>query len=245
MAESTTAVNHLTYADVYRAAETGKELNILRKFYMKRPKSPINGRGDTVLHTLILNHHTSAASELLNLPAHGLTAKNCKGNTALHEAAKVGALEIAKLIVQKEESLINERNLMGETPLYRAAAYGQTEMLQYLATNISKDHPGLKRNDGCTVLHAAVMGKFYGLALKIIDWYPDLAIVCNKKSITALLLLCESPSSFKSGTFYSQNNMIKAPFIPLALLALVIYFCKWFLDDHHQCPVLLLLGRAN
>ncbi|XP_042510985.1 protein ACCELERATED CELL DEATH 6-like isoform X1 [Macadamia integrifolia] len=227
MSASTSSVNHFSYGDVYRAAENGENLSILLKFYTERQQtSPINSRGDTVLHTLILNHHIKAANELLNLQVfHGLTAKNCKGNTVLHEAAKVGALEIAMLLIQKEESLICEPNLMGETPLYLAAANGHTNMFWYLARNNSQGHTGLKRNDGCTVLHAAVMGEFYGLALQIIYCYSDLALACNNKRITTLLLLCESSSSFKSQTFYSQNNIIKAPFIPLAFLALVIYFC--------------------
>ncbi|XP_042510994.1 protein ACCELERATED CELL DEATH 6-like isoform X2 [Macadamia integrifolia] len=165
MSASTSSVNHFSYGDVYRAAENGENLSILLKFYTERQQtSPINSRGDTVLHTLILNHHIKAANELLNLQVfHGLTAKNCKGNTVLHEAAKVGALEIAMLLIQKEESLICEPNLMGETPLYLAAANGHTNMFWYLARNNSQGHTGLKRNDGCTVLHAAVMGEFYGI----------------------------------------------------------------------------------
>ncbi|XP_042504952.1 ankyrin repeat-containing protein At5g02620-like [Macadamia integrifolia] len=229
MTESTSSVNPLKYGDVYKAAEKGKDqLDIFLEFYRERPTSPINDRGDTILHLLILNKNITTASELLKLPLlDGLTAKNSKGNTPLHEAAMVGndALTIAELMVGKEKSLVSECNLKGETPLYLAAAYGQTKMFNFLRKTISHDHPGLKRNDGCTVLHAAVMGEFYGLALKVMDWYPDLALDCNGKSVTALHLLCESPSSFKSGTLYSEFNISKAPFIPWALFKLVIYFC--------------------
>ncbi|XP_042506356.1 uncharacterized protein LOC122082696 isoform X2 [Macadamia integrifolia] len=194
MAQSSSSVNPLKYGDVYKAAEKGKDQpEILQRFYMERPTSPINDRG----------------------------------NTALHEAAMVGddALEIAKSMVQTEKSLVSECNLKGETPLYLAAAYGQTQIFKLLKETISHDHPALKRNDGCTILHAAVMGEFYDLALKVMDWYPDLAVACNKKNIKALHLLCESISSFKSGTLYSEFNINKAPFIPWALLKLVIYFC--------------------
>ncbi|XP_042511748.1 espin-like [Macadamia integrifolia] len=223
--------------DAYRAAVHGN-LQILMKFNARELTSPINIWGGTIFHVLALNCHTKAVIELLNSLSsssssmsmiNGLNTKNFNGNIPLHEGARVGALEIAKLMVRKEESLLHERNSMGETPLYWAAASGQKAMLRFLAMKNSSFNPpaGLRRNDGSSILHAAVMGEFYGLALEIMDRYPDLAIVGDKDGITVPHLLVRSPSSFKSGTFYSDINLLYSFFIPLALLELVIYFCMY------------------
>ncbi|XP_042519899.1 uncharacterized protein LOC122093609 [Macadamia integrifolia] len=231
MAASTSGSNNPKYGDVYKAAVNGKEMDVLRKFYtVGNPTSPINDHGDTVLHVLVLNHHTKAAIELLQLRIHDLSAKNCKGNTALHEVARVGALEIAKLMVQGEQSLVNESNLNGETPLYWAAAYGQTEMFQFLS---KRTNMGLRRNDDFTILHAAVIGEFYGLALQIVRGYPNLVVESNQARNTALHLLGQSPFSFKSGTVYSERHIADSSFIPWTLFKLIIYFCiPW--DDSKE-----------
>ncbi|XP_043725920.1 ankyrin repeat-containing protein At5g02620-like [Telopea speciosissima] len=153
--------------DAYRAAVHGN-LEVLTKFYQREPTSSINICGDTIFHVPALNCHTNVTIELLNLSMSpiniggGLKTKNFNGNTALHEAVRVGALEIAKKMVEKEESLVHESNSMGETPLYWAAAFGQMGMLRFLAakTSSSDDDSELRRNDGSTILHAAVIGEF-------------------------------------------------------------------------------------
>ncbi|XP_042504681.1 uncharacterized protein LOC122081567 [Macadamia integrifolia] len=224
MAESTSGSTTLKYGDVYKAAVDGKE-DIILNFHMQNPASPINDNGDTVLHVLALYSHTKIASKLLELQMHhGLSAKNCKGNTALHEAARVGALEIAMLMVNKEQNIVNDTNFMGETPLYWAAAYGKIKMFHFLA-KITNIEMGLRRNDGSTILHASVMGDFYGLALKIMGQYPYGAIAGCRDRNTALHLLGQLPISFRSGTFYSEKNVADSSFIPWALLKLIIYFC--------------------
>ncbi|XP_043694530.1 palmitoyltransferase AKR1-like [Telopea speciosissima] len=165
MAESTSGSNNLKYGDVYKAAVNGEKVEVLLNFYMQHPISPIiNDHRDTVLHVLALNRRTEAAIELINkLPIHLLSEKNCRGNTALHEAARIGALKIAKLMVKKEPRLVNIGNDMEETPLYWAAAYGQTKMFRFFLANITTiDDIKLRRKDGFTILHAAVMGEFYG-----------------------------------------------------------------------------------
>ncbi|XP_042504794.1 ankyrin repeat and sterile alpha motif domain-containing protein 1B-like [Macadamia integrifolia] len=230
MAVSTSRSNKLK-DEVYKAAvdHAGKNDNkeIILKFYEENPTSPIDDQGDTVLHVLAL-HRTEVACELLQLEMHhGLLAKNCKGNTALHEASRVGALKLAKLMVRKENSIVDHSNLVGETPLYWAAAYGQTKMFQFLAEKSNHSNlMGLRRNDGLTILHAAVMGEFYDLAKEIVDRYPPfLAVACNEEKKTALHLLAQSPFLFRSGTLYSEMNVADSSFIPLALLKLMIYSC--------------------
>ncbi|KAF8403747.1 hypothetical protein HHK36_011851 [Tetracentron sinense] len=62
----------------------------------------------TVLHVLALYGHTDIVCNLLELPLprHGLATNNGRGNIALHEAARVGSVEIAEAMVHKEEGLV-------------------------------------------------------------------------------------------------------------------------------------------
>ncbi|KAF8412556.1 hypothetical protein HHK36_000524 [Tetracentron sinense] len=225
MAGSTIQSTVVTCRGVYKAAVQGN-WDTLRKFYTREPTSPINVYGDTVLHVLALYRHAKIVHELLELPLpiHGLATNNCRGNIALHEAARVGSVEIAKAMVRKEEGLVTTRNPLGETPLYWAAAYGQKEVLHFLAKKNGSEN-GLRRNDGCTVLHAAMMGEFYGLAQEIMGLYPDLAYSRNEIGATALHLLAQSPSSFRSGTIYTHKSLGSSGFIPLHMLAIIIYLC--------------------
>ncbi|KAL3518304.1 hypothetical protein ACH5RR_020893 [Cinchona calisaya] len=58
----------------------------------------------------------------------------------------------------------------------------------------------IRRNDGCTIFHAAVIGECYSLAIRILESYPDLAGKRNEKGKIALHLLAEKPESFRGGS---------------------------------------------
>lgn len=57
---------------------------------------------------------------------------NGNGDTALCLAAIAGNLEIAKILVKKNEGLLNIPNIQGNMPLYMAALYGRHDMVKYL-----------------------------------------------------------------------------------------------------------------
>ncbi|KAJ4977211.1 hypothetical protein NE237_002317 [Protea cynaroides] len=126
----------------------------------------INASRDTVFHLLALNCHSKVFNDLLlKLPLDDLMMmRNFDGDTTLHEAARVGCLEIATLMLQKEANLIIARNKLGETPIFAAAAFGQKKMLRSLSEKPDCGN-GLRRDDGSTILHAAVIGEFYGIFL--------------------------------------------------------------------------------
>ncbi|XP_042516806.1 uncharacterized protein LOC122091057 isoform X1 [Macadamia integrifolia] len=230
MAQTSNGSNALGYRDAYRAATEGN-LEILMKFCSQHSKAvPIDASGDTVCHLLARNFHAKVVSELLlKFPYHDLmTMRNSEEETALHEAARVGCIEIADLIFQKQDDLITDRNKLGETPIFLAAAFGQEKMLRFFFNkrSYSGNYDDLRRNtDGSTILHAAVIGEFYGLALVIMELYPELSFATNDKGITALHLLAKSPLSFRSGTIYSSVNLGSSTFILLEILAVAIYSC--------------------
>ncbi|XP_042501938.1 protein ACCELERATED CELL DEATH 6-like [Macadamia integrifolia] len=231
MAQTSNGSNALGYRDAYRAAIKG-DLATLMEFCSKHSNMavPINASGDTVYHVLGRNFHAKVVSELLlKFPYHDLmTMRNSEEETALHEAARVGCIEIADLIFQKQDDLITVRNKLGATPIFEAAAFGQEKMLRFFFNkrSYSGNYDDLRRNsDGSTILHAAVLGEFYGLALLIMETYPDLCLAPNETGITALHLLAQSPSSFRSGTIYSWLNLGSSTFISLEILAVTIYSC--------------------
>lgn len=84
-------------------------------------------------------------------------AKNKKGETPLHVAAKQGNTEIAKLLIENRAN-VNATNKKGETPLHLAAKQGNTEIVEFL---IEKDadidfHDKKARTPSH---HAAINGK--------------------------------------------------------------------------------------
>ncbi|KAL3518312.1 hypothetical protein ACH5RR_020901 [Cinchona calisaya] len=88
-----------------------------------------------------------------------LRIKIVNGDTALHEAARFGKKPVAQIMLRREKEILFERNNFGETPLYVAAACGKKEVFTFLE-NLNSDCM-MRRNDGCTILHAAVIGECY------------------------------------------------------------------------------------
>ncbi|KAL7185509.1 hypothetical protein ACSBR2_027453 [Camellia fascicularis] len=84
---------------------------------------------------------------------------------------------------------------------------------------------GLRTRDGCTVLHAAVKGEYYRLAVNILESYPKLADKRDEKGIKALDLLASKPLSFRSGSSYTLKNLGSMPFIPCQILGVLVYSC--------------------
>ncbi|KAK3018820.1 hypothetical protein RJ639_003052 [Escallonia herrerae] len=131
-------------------------------FWREQGAEPIDERGNTVLHFLAIYSNVDAFTKLIR---HGLAngdqlkKQNDKGNTALHEAARFGQKDVAEIMLRSERDLVSLSNNLGETPLYIAAAYGKREVFTLLE-NFNSDCM-MSRHDGCTVLHALVLGRYY------------------------------------------------------------------------------------
>ncbi|KAL5773219.1 hypothetical protein ACOSQ2_013143 [Xanthoceras sorbifolium] len=98
-------------------------------------------------------------------------------NTVLHEAAINYNITEVKLLVEKNyvkaEQLL-KRNRSGQTSLFKAASFGSTKVVRYLAsqpgqtTRDENNNTKLAdahhiRNDGISILHAAVRGEHFGI----------------------------------------------------------------------------------
>ncbi|KAL3518314.1 hypothetical protein ACH5RR_020903 [Cinchona calisaya] len=221
--------NNLSHRSAaYRAAleGTSQSIETFRTFWREEGVKPLDKRGDTVLHFLAIYGNVAAFTLLLEeglVNNENLKTKNVKGDTALHEATRFGQKCIAEIMLSREKELVFESNNLGETPLFIAAACGKKEVFTFLE-NLNSDCM-MRRNDGCTILHAAVIGECYSLAIRILESYPDLAGKRNEKGKTALHLLAEKPESFRSGSSYTFKVLGRKPVIPLRIIGIIIYSC--------------------
>ncbi|CAL5419679.1 unnamed protein product [Camellia sinensis] len=203
---------------------------LLCNFLRQEGVQSIDARGNTLLHFLAMYGNLSAFQMLLGdgiLTNEDLAIGNKKGDTALHEAAKFGQKEIVEVLLEYERDLVMVSNNLEETPLFTAASCGKKDVFDLLIKDgrIHSDHYVMARTDGSTVLHAAIMGEYFSLAMSILETFPKLAHKYDSKGRTPLDLLATKPLSFNSGSSYSLVNLGSRPFIPLQLIAIFVYFC--------------------
>ncbi|KAK4356783.1 hypothetical protein RND71_022393 [Anisodus tanguticus] len=146
----------------YRATLGGRSLEILRDFWREEGVTPMDNRGDTILHFLAI-HGNVWGFEILdpNMSIKDLEIRNNSGYTPLHEAARFGKKNVVEMLLRIEKNLIFVKNNIGETPLYVAAASGEKDVFVILA-NCDFSEVTMRRNDGKTVLHATVLHDCYG-----------------------------------------------------------------------------------
>ncbi|XP_027152262.1 alpha-latrocrustotoxin-Lt1a-like [Coffea eugenioides] len=162
MARSGINLSHRSAA--YRAVLEGKRQSVenFRSFWREEGVKPLDKCGDTVLHFLAIHGNVAAFRLLLQdglVTSENLKAKNVNGDTALHEAARFGHKDVAEIMLRTEKDLVSDSNKLGETPLFVAAACGKKEVFSLLEKYIGDCM--MRRNDGCTILHAAVIGECY------------------------------------------------------------------------------------
>ncbi|XP_052175452.1 uncharacterized protein LOC127790193 [Diospyros lotus] len=185
-------------------------LQVLRDYLKRRQRgglAHVDVHGNTILHFLAIDGNASAFKQLFEdglLTSEMLKNGNLRGDTTLHEAARFGRCNVVEIMLEKDEGLALERNSLGETPLYVAVASGKKDVFDFVKGKLNKDNVTTTRNDGCTLLHAAVIGEYYRLALEIVKSFPYLAQAQDEKGLTALNLLASKPLSFKSG--HSTNG---------------------------------------
>ncbi|RWR75638.1 serine/threonine-protein phosphatase 6 regulatory ankyrin repeat subunit B-like protein [Cinnamomum micranthum f. kanehirae] len=163
---------------------------------------------ETALHIAISDSKTEVVKELLDIidPIKIREMTNDMDENPLHLAASLGQAETCRQLVEKDPELIGKRNRDGETPLFQAALHGKQKAFYALhphctitGKDIKHDMVHCKRTDGNSILHVAIQGEYFGLAYQIIYWYPELIKFCNENGLTALHLLAQNPSAFRSG----------------------------------------------
>ncbi|KAG7968268.1 hypothetical protein I3843_08G145900 [Carya illinoinensis] len=166
---------------------------------------------DTLLHLAVSSGQEETVRKLTSIiseqPNHEmlLRVKNERENTTLHIAALMGNEAMCKCIASVDHSLIGERNHEGETPLFTAVLFGKQQAFQCLYDLCPSDaRYSCSRNThtGDTILHCAISGDHFDLALLIIELYKEVQLVnaVNEDGITPLHLLADKPSAFPSGS---------------------------------------------
>ncbi|XP_035548735.1 uncharacterized protein LOC118349220 [Juglans regia] len=164
---------------------------------------------DTLLHLAVCGGQEETVRKLTYIiceqPNHEMLFrfKNERGNTALHIAALMGNEALCKCIACVDSSLIGQRNYEGETPLFTAVLFGKKQAFQCLydlcPANERYSYSRNKRGD--TILHCAISGDHFDLALLIIELYEEVLVnAVNEDGITPLHLLADKPSAFPSGS---------------------------------------------
>ncbi|XP_052174611.1 uncharacterized protein LOC127789698 isoform X2 [Diospyros lotus] len=218
---STAGAPSVSHHDAFRALLNRRKGHLPQVLveYLGRPQGDHLGHidvdGNTVLHFLAIDGDESAFKELSEkglITSEMQRIGNFRGNTALHEAARFGHLSVVKIMLEKEEGLALARNNLGETPLYVAVAAGKKDVYDFVKQKlVGKENDVTRRNDGSSLLHAAVVAEYYGAH--------------DEKGITAMSVLASKPLSFKSGSAYSFINLGSRSFIPVQLIRCLIYLC--------------------
>ena len=90
-----------------------------------------------------------------------LALKNKDENTALCFAAASGIVEIAMVMVKKNEDLPLIRGNQGKTPLYMAALFGHRDMVSYLYG--VTDFESLTHQERISLLLGTISADLYGM----------------------------------------------------------------------------------
>ncbi|RWR75621.1 serine/threonine-protein phosphatase 6 regulatory ankyrin repeat subunit B-like protein [Cinnamomum micranthum f. kanehirae] len=164
---------------------------------------------ETALHIAISDSKTVVVEVLLDIidPIKIREMTNDMDENPLHLAASLGQAETCRQLVEKDPELIGARNKDGETPLFQAALHGKERAFYALHPHCTITGKDIKHDivycrrttDGYSILHVAIQGEYFGLAYQIIYWYPELIMFHNEKGLTALHLLAQNPSAFRSG----------------------------------------------
>ncbi|XP_054814166.1 uncharacterized protein LOC129314687 [Prosopis cineraria] len=223
-----------------RDAREGKWYDVLETYKKERElrTEKITEKGDTALHVALAKDVHWAASKMVSFileeeektvlkdkvedgaiisyAREVFGAKNKKGNTVLHLAARVGNLKVCKKIGKREPSLLSDRNFAGETPLFVAVLHGNKQAflwLHYLYTESYADSSATKyanctRDNNDTILHCAIEKGCIDIAMEIFHLYEDLVkskeMKRNDNGLSPLHLLAVTPSAFKSTALHGR-----------------------------------------
>lgn len=153
----------------YRAALNG-DWESMKSFYLRNREYmnlPLTVTNDTPIHFAVFSGTKSPLVELLEIAqVDACSKRNDMDITPLHEAAAIGNIEAAKILLDRSEEDLDAKTKIGETPMYRAAAFGMTEMVMFLASQVgrSKRDMDIQRNrdDNTSILHSAIHGQHFG-----------------------------------------------------------------------------------
>ncbi|KAL2926835.1 Ankyrin repeat-containing protein ITN1 [Bienertia sinuspersici] len=184
-------------------------------------RHPIAKGGERVLHIAAAAKCMHFVKELVKLMnADDLALSNDANNTALCLAATSGVVEIAKVMVEKNETLPNIRGSKYMTPLQMAVLLGRRDMVWYLLP--VTDNNQLTDDDRVAILTSSINTNLFDVANHILSKQPELALLRDGKRETPLHTLARKPVRpggyhersiwkrlFQLGGKLSQGNVVQ------------------------------------
>ncbi|KAI8549790.1 hypothetical protein RHMOL_Rhmol06G0052800 [Rhododendron molle] len=220
MASSTISV---TRSAAFKAASDceprsrSSSFETIREFWIREGGIPLDTGGNTILHFLAMYGNAFVIQKLVNddgnnnnngsssiVKCEDLFGRNDKGNTPLHEAARFGRKSVVEILLRKQQSYIGSgTQLLGRDAYLRCCGLW---------------------TEGCFR-----PSNRKGLAMSILESFPQLAQNPDEEGRTALYLLAQKSKSFKSGSFYSPHNYISgSQILSVDFLAVLTY---WFIPS--------------
>ncbi|KAJ9141436.1 hypothetical protein P3X46_031974 [Hevea brasiliensis] len=151
------------------AVEQG-DLNTVMGLLKRNPndlRAKITVIGQTALHVAVLAEREKIVEELVKfMSKEDLEMKTNFGNTAFALAALNGMIDMAKVMLKKNQDLVTIKNdYNGQIPLVTASLYGQQEMIRYLSehTPIHFLQPRTNDKNGATQLNCLITNEMYGM----------------------------------------------------------------------------------
>lgn len=153
-----------------------------------------NIKGDTPLHVAARARKLNITKNLVrcgNEYYRGgsklfLRKTNVNGNTALHVAVMSLDYEILGFLVSADSELIYMRNKEGWSALYMAVKTGDLQTVKPLLEALVIDDSTLKKLEGNSPVHAAIMEKNLDMLEEIVNQKPELVKVRDGKGGTPL-----------------------------------------------------------
>ncbi|KAF3961104.1 hypothetical protein CMV_014244 [Castanea mollissima] len=154
----------------------------------------ITRKWETALHIAAAAKRTDFVKELVNcMEKEDLALKNRDDNTAICFAAASGIVEIATIMVEKNENLPMIQGNKGMRPIHMAALFGHRKMVSYLYrfTNFGS----LDRGEQISLFLGTISADLYDLALEMLEEDRSLAYARDTNDDTALHVLARKPST--------------------------------------------------
>ncbi|XP_030942476.1 ankyrin repeat-containing protein ITN1-like isoform X2 [Quercus lobata] len=129
-----------------------------------------------------------------------LAIENLNKDTGLSIAAVSGMVEVAKLMIEKNNKLTMKRGTRELIPFGMAAEVGHKEMAEYLYSKTEFDC--LDHSERIRLFFITVSSNLYGLALEILTRYPTMACERdeNNDGKTALHVLAQKATDIAGGS---------------------------------------------
>ncbi|KAK9989389.1 hypothetical protein SO802_029628 [Lithocarpus litseifolius] len=178
---------------------------------------------DTVIHIAVHSKCLSFVKELVEYgTVEDLAIENINKDTGLSIAAVSGMVEIAKLMIEKNNKLTMKRGSRDLIPFGMAAEVGHKEMAEYLYSKTEFDC--LDHCERIRLFFLTLSSNLYGLALDMLSKYPTMACERddNNNGKTALHVLAQKATHIANGSplkivarytslyfkgFYKQTSM--------------------------------------